>query len=127
MTALDDDLVPVALALIDEFGLDATFTELAPQAYDPATGTVTDGPETVYTRKISPPDPDVYKYVPPDIAKEGDAVTFVAGSGLLFTPKPTSDTADLLVDIQGDKFRIVSVQRIRSGEETAAWMMHLRR
>ncbi len=119
-TALDLELLPEVLALIAEVGIATAITE-NDGTYDPATG-ATSGTPTSHTVTATPPlDYDV-KFIDGDVVRVGDTYLYVAGSGLGFTPKP-----GFSVVTGGRTWRVVAVRDLRSGEQTAAWELQLRR
>lgn len=122
MTRLDDKLVPAAQRLINKFGKTATVTTEAAKTYDPETGKTSNTGETVNTVKISPPAPYEIRYITAGVVDVGDQRTIIAAKDLTFTLK----TGQLLT-VDSDKWRIVSVNSIRSGEQIAAFELQLRK
>lgn len=115
MTELDDDLVPETLALIDEFGITATFA-VDSGSFDPATSAWTPGVANV-NRKVSPPGP---KQVLVEGTRVEKTITYVAASGLSFTP-----TIGMQVTIDGRAFKLTEVTAIYSGALVCAYELRL--
>ncbi len=122
-TRLDAKFVPLVLSKLETFGKDAVFTVYPSAGYDPTTGKLTPGTGTPYTVKIIPPYPYEHGYRGPDVIQAGDMQTGIAASGLAFTPKPDAMT----VTIDGQVYRIVSVEPIYSGEQVCLYLLQLRR
>lgn len=121
-TELDLELGPVVVELINEFGKDITFTIGGDNDYDPKTGITDQDGQTTVVVKGSPPAP-VRRFFGADaVAREGDSKTFIASSGLTFTPKP-----GLVVEIDSEKWQVVEVTPIYTGELIAAYGLILRR
>ena len=122
MTVLDDKLVPAVLALINKFGITGVFdTGSGEGVYTATTGDVAETASTV-TRKVSPPVPFNQRLVDGATVRRDDTQVFVAGSGITFTP-----SIGMTIVIAGDKWKIVSVIVLRSGEQVAAYELQLRR
>ncbi len=128
MTELDDELVPEVLALIDEFGMSVQFEVLTSQDYDSTTSHTVEVPTWV-TRKIIPPDDVEIGQIDGDIIKEGDQVSYVAASGLTFTPLVNqlldlnSQSGD---DDLGDVWTVVKVGPVRTGQSVAMYKLVMR-
>lgn len=118
-TELDADLVPEALALIEELGIIATFHVDAGSFNDAS---------SVWTPALT----DVLRKVSPPQAKEsygvaGDTTTtrtvpviYVAASGLTFTPKLA-----MRVTIDGRDYTITDATATYSGELRCVWELRL--
>lgn len=120
-TALDTTLGAAALSVIAKVGITATWTVPTSSTYSGATGTnaVT---TTTHTVKISPPLEYEDSQIDGELVRVGDAAVFVAGSGLAFTPTPNQS-----VTISGQKWTVVRVSILRSGDLVAAYKAQLRR
>jgi len=121
MTTLDDALRPVAKDLLSTFGKDLTFIVKGSESYDATTGSVTVSESSVVV-KGSPPAPYARKYITGDLVKEGDVQTIIAAQGLTITPDEGQR-----VEFDSEKWHIVSIKRIYSGEQVAAYELQLRR
>ena len=123
MTALDDEMVPLALSLIAEFGKVVTFTKITIGPYDPETGGASEtGPLVDTDLTITPPQQFEERYIDGDLVQRSDVFTFLAASGLVAVP----DTK-YSVEIDGISFRVMSVEDIYSGTSIALHKIHLRR
>ncbi|MBW7990040.1 MAG: hypothetical protein FVQ84_08505 [Planctomycetes bacterium] len=122
MTALDDKLVPAALALITKFGISANITTITGNTYDPTTSSTAVGTPVVNAVTITPLVPAANKFIDGDLVKVGDVESFIAGIGLGFTPIP-----GLLVEVGSDDWKIVRVDTLSSGDSVAAYQMFLRK
>lgn len=120
-TELDLELGPVVVELLTEFGKDITFTIGGDNDYDPKTGITDQDGQTTVVLKGSPPTPVRY-FGGDSVAREGDSRTYIASSGLTFTPKP-----GLVVEIDSEKWQVVSVTPIYTGELVGAYGLLLRR
>lgn len=121
MTVLDDKILPVVLALIDQYGRDVDFI-VQTKTYDEQTGQTTYGAEPNVTRKATPPWPYDTSFRSGDVATSGRARIYVAGSTLTFTPVP-----GIKAIIDARVWTVTDVVRISSGEQDAAWSMVVER
>lgn len=128
MTQVDDELIPVTLALIDEFGMSVQFEVLTTQDYDSTVGHTTEDPTWV-TRKIIPPDAVELGMIDGDLIQDGDQISYVAASGLSFTPLRNQgvdlNSASGDEDLQ-DLWTIVKVGPIRTGQDIAMYKLVMR-
>ena len=122
MTELDDCIRPVALSLLQEFGKPVTFTVTSGGTYDRSTGGVTGSSTEDFTWEISPPQPFNERLVDGDLVQRGDLQTFIADKDIPFTV----DTG-IKIDIDGEKWEIVSFMKLYSGVLIAAYELQLRR
>ena len=123
MAQLDVKMAAVALDLITRFGKTVTYTQEDNSSYDPAVGEVTASSIVNFTVKVSPPDPYDVKLIDGDIIRVGDTSSFLASSGLAFTPREVGDK----IDFDGEKWRVVGVTKLWSGDNVAAYQVQLRR
>lgn len=121
VTQLDLEIPADVTELLDEFGWDATFI-VRSKTFDDDTGMTTYGSEPNVVRKCTPPWPYGMKFSEGDAAIDGDAVIYIAAEGLTFEPR-----AGMQVIIDSRTWMLVRVDRIRSGELTAAWGMVVNR
>lgn len=122
MTALDDEMVPLALELITEFGKSVTFIKVTLGAYNPATGEAAETGTTDYTQLVSPPSPFEERWVDGELIKKSDVYVLIAASGLTFTP-----STDFAVTIDTISYRVIAVEPIYSGESIAVYRLQLRK
>lgn len=133
MTEFDDDFVPLAVEVLTEDGADATFRVYAAASYDPKTGKTTVGANTDYAAKIIPPFSYEERNIDGDKIRMGDMQSGVAASGLAFASEllklnnPDNRDTIIIVIIGGVEWSIVSVKPIISGNETALYMLQLRK
>lgn len=121
-TALDKDLVPAALEMINEFGRNMEFTDPRVSSYDPVTGTGSESICKTLTAKASPPVDYEQRYIDGDSVQRGDARIFIAASGLAFIPK-----RDMHVKFDTFEFKAISILPLHSGEQVAAYEVQLRK
>lgn len=118
-TALDNKLVPKALALINKFGLDATFVNITVgPTFVPGSGTVTKTTANV-VRKVSPP-AEKRRYGEAGVIRKEATVIYVAASGLTFTP-----TKGNRVTVGTITYTIEEANPYYSGEQIAVWELVL--
>ena len=120
-TELDTKMIPIAQALLTRFGKTATFVVPATKVYDPTIGETTEGADTNYSTKITPPGPLIRGYIPQDLVQQGDLQTFVAAQDLQFTP---SLGYEILID--AESWRIEFVNPIYSGDSIALYALLIR-
>jgi len=121
VTEFDNEMVPEAQAILDEFGMDVILT-YETGTYDAATGSVSTPAPTTETVKMSPPVPIEMKYVDGDVIKHGDVEAYLAAQDLVNTPRN-----GMKVTIKGEVFQAVEASPLYSGELIAAWKLRLRR
>ena len=121
-TALDAKLVPLALALVTKYGLNAEFETMLVSQYDAESGgTIETGPAT-YTKKVSPPSPFEQRFIDGEAIRQDDLEIYLPGSGLKFTP-----VVDMTVRIGTVTYRVVMANPVYSGEQIAVFRLQLRR
>ena len=122
-TSLDTKLVPVVKGLLDRFGATVEYTQNTATAsdYDPSTGMVSES-STVRTVKIIPPERYSLFLEGANAVRVGDLRTGIAADGLGFTP----ETDDTLV-YNGDKFTVVRVEPVATGDSIALYNLQLRK
>jgi hypothetical protein len=128
VTELDDEMVPLALELVTEFGMSVQFEVLTTQDYSAAQGHTVEVPTWV-TATITPPDDVHVMMIDGDLIQEGDQIAYIAASGLAFTP-----VLNQLVDMNSasgdedlqDLWTVVQVGQIRPGQQTALWKLVMR-
>lgn len=117
-TSIDIKALPKALALIDRYGIMATFV-VETGAYSDATQKVTSTAAT-FQRKVTPPvekrawDPGA------GVTRIEHTEVVMAAQGLLFTPARGQK-----VTIGGTAYAISELEAIYSGEQVAAWVLRL--
>lgn len=125
MTSLDVKLVPKAFELVEKFGQYATFVtdELKQSNYDPSTGHVIPDTPTNSVRKVTPPEEydDYYATKHQDTIIFGDMRTFLPAKDLPFDIEKVTE-----VNIEGELFSIVGIEKIYTGSEIALYELQLR-
>lgn len=121
-TALDKVLVPATLDIIKRVGRNMNFTFPRATSYDPATGEGFESIVKTLTVKASPPIDFQQQYVNGDSVRRGDVRIFLAAKGLAFIP-----IIDMLVEFDSEKFKVISVLPLHSGEQVAAYELQCRR
>jgi hypothetical protein len=120
-TALDTKLVPKALALINKFGTNATFTVSIGGTYSPATGKVSGTSTEDKIQKVSPPSRFDKSLVDGELIKATDLLVVLAASGLTFTPEQS-----MKVTLDTRVYTIVDVWPVMSGDKVAIYKLQLR-
>lgn len=100
-------------------GVAATITE--PKAYDAATGGGT-GSATTHSVKVTPLAYYKANLIDGDLIRAGDAVVYLSGAGLGFTPK-----AGWKIAVAGTTFNIVAVTSMSGGDDVGAYELQVRR
>ena len=124
MTDLDLEVLPEVVAILEEFGRDATFI-VRSKTYGDAevtSGQTTYGSEPNVVAKCTPPWPYDLSFRDGDVVTQGHAKIYVAGQDLAFTPK-----TGMQVVIDGRTWTVLVVTPISSGEQNAAWAMEIER
>jgi len=121
-TELDEELIPEVLSMINEFGYTAIFTTYSSETHDPTTSDVTKSGGDSTTRKISPPRGFNPRLIDGENIRSGDQLFLVAASGLPFTPY-----TGMLVTFGTQKWRMITIWPILSGEFVAAYKVQIRR
>lgn len=116
---LDSVMVPLANALIGDFGKTVSYKQRA-SSYDAASGKTT-FTETVTSAIIAPPEPYKQSRVDGSVVQMGDVMTAIAGSAISFVPE-ISDRV-LLNDVD---WQVVGVNPVFSGELVAMYELQLR-
>lgn len=120
-TELDRKLLPKVLRAIARVGVNLTISPVA-GVYDPSTQTV-GAPAAPVTVKSSPPAPvSAEKLAKDSRLTAGDAQVVLAGSGLAIVPK-----RNMRAKINGLEYEIAELEEYKSGDDTAAWILYLRR
>lgn len=122
MTELDDRLVPRVKELVERYGAPAAFRVPGSKEYDPDAGQTVEADAQDVQARITPPEPYRHGFVRDDLVKEGDLKTYVAASGLGFTP-----TSGMKVTFGGVAWRAEHVSAIYTGEQVALYELLLRR
>lgn len=121
-TALDKELRPAVLEIINEVGRNMDFSFPLAKSYDPVTGAGSESICKTLTAKASPPIDFEQRYVNDDSVKRGDTKIFIAAKGLSFTP-----VRDMTVKFDSISFKAIAVLPIYSGEQVAAYEIQLRK
>lgn len=121
-TALDAEIVPMALEVVDLYGQNAVFTVPATKDYDATVGLTTETSPTDHTKKVTPPEPYDKRWVDGDLIQQNDVRIYLPASWLSFTP----EKGMLVTLLTTEKFRIVGVKPIYSGEDIAIYDLQLR-
>jgi hypothetical protein len=116
-----DDMVDDIADLVDELGATVTFKTESDYAYDPTTG---EGTETLGSTVavVTPPEPFRNRLIDGETVKAGDVKTYLPAKDLTFAP-----IEGMAVEIGSERWTIVSVETIRTGELVGLYGLHLRR
>lgn len=120
MTVLDDKLVPKAKQMLDTFGRTVTY-RVNSASFNPVESEITGGSVTNTSVKIVPPFPFERRLVDNDKIFEGDMLTYLAAKDLPITPA----LEGIVID-GSEEWKIVSVDKIYSGDELCLWQLQLR-
>ena len=130
MTVLDDRLLPKVVALIDKYGMDIAVEIESVRNFDPATGKVLIAGTKRYTTlsdgsalKSTPPTPDTKTFQRLVMTQQAESEIIIPASGLSFTP--VKGMKVMFVDDVNEEWRVVAIQRYKSGESVAAWGLAL--
>lgn len=121
-TILDTKLIPKILAKVIKYGKTVDFVVPATKVHAPETGIVTETNPTTYSKKVTPPEPYIEGYAPPESIRVGDSKIYLPSSGLEFTP-----TRGYLVQFDSTKWRMENVNPIYTGEQIALYELQLRK
>lgn len=110
-------LYNTALRLLQNYGVEYTFTHITPGAYDPATDTDAPGTSTDYTAYCVR---DQYS-----VLEKADSSVEVGDISMIATV--ANFDVDDLVEIDSEDYRIVNVEPIKPGPTTLAYILQLRR
>lgn len=121
-TVLDTEILPEVLDVIETYGKTVTVSQVGVGTYDPTTGVGTPDSTTPYSAKASPPDRFDNALIDNDNIQVGDTYIIFAGQGLAFTPR-----VGMKVTIDSVIWRCIAVTPFYSGEQIAAWEVHLRK
>lgn len=121
-TALDTALTRAALDILDDVGISATWSVPSGMTYSTATGSHVPTTTVIYAVTVSPPLEYREGQIDGELVRVGDASIYIAASGIGFTPE-----AQQFVTISGQKWTVVRVVVLRSGEQVAAYKAQIRR
>lgn len=110
-------LAATAVRLIEKYGVEYTFTNVTQGAFDPATGSPASSTSTTYTAHAVR---DEYSTFEKNNASvEVDDIKLIA--------EVASYTIDDTVSVDSEVYRVVSVDPIKPGATTVAYMLQLRK
>ena len=117
-------MIAVAYALVDEYGVNATFyvDRIEPDGYDPETGHTTQDTDAGATFKVTPPEEYGDHWIDGDLVLFGDMFCYLPSSGLSFTPE-----LGMEVVIESERLHAVEVEPIYSGEYVCIYKLQLRK
>ena len=129
-TTFDTETYDLAGELLEEFGTTATLTTSAGKTKTVGTSTVS-GFGTDHTIRVSPPAPFDTRLVDGETVKAADLkVTLgrkngesIAGAWADLTIVPAEGDR---VALGSDDYSVVGIMPLRSGDDIAAWILHLR-
>lgn len=120
-TSLDTKIRPKVKEILASYGKDVTVQTLSVREYDPTTGDTEESGEEAHVVKASPPWPVDLKYFDETTVEVGDAMIIIAAKDLPFTPANRQR-----VTIDSRKWHVVRHVPVYSGEQVAAYMLHIR-
>jgi len=120
-TKLDIKLAAVAKKIIAKHGKNVVIKTFGTDSYDRSTGVTTRSSPTNHTVKASPPEKFDDKYIDDDLVKESDCFVYVARQDLV----PTL-IKGLEVTFDSVTWKIERIIPLYSGEDIAAYQLHLR-
>ena len=115
-------MIPRVRTIVRKLGIDATFTVISGDAYDPTTGDKSAGTPTDYTKKITPFEMYDEKYIDGDVVKAGDVRVLLPANSLEFDPKTGMDVVVAL-----NKYKVIHQKPIYTGEQIGLYDLQLRR
>lgn len=116
MTALDTNLLPAILSLLDRLGKTVTVHDV-PGAVNVSTGRVSGTPDS-WSVKVTPPAPVKQSLVDGDVVQTRDAAMLVAAQDIVFTP-----TIGQRVVVDSLSYKVVKVIPLYSGELICAYRL----
>jgi hypothetical protein len=119
MTALDDELGPLAVELLDEYGKTVSLIRVVVGTYDPTTSASTKT-ETTSTLKALVEDFKPYAFAN-GLAVVGDKKLTVAAFGLTIP-----NMGDGVV-IDSARYAIIGIESVNSGDNAALYILHGRK
>jgi hypothetical protein len=120
LTALDDKLVPKAKELLTKFGRTVTYRTNS-ATFDPVESELTGGAITNTSVLIVPPFPYDRRLIDGDKVMEGDMLTYIAAQDAPVTPTLEGTIVD-----GTEVWRIISVDKLYTGDSLALWKLQLR-
>lgn len=121
-TALDNELIPTTLAIIEEFGKTVNFIIPSDSLYIRETGEAFNAGPRTFPHKVSPPDSFEAARIDGILIQATDARVYLPSGGLEFLP--IKDRQQVKMDSQ--LFTIRNVKPIYSGEQIACYELALR-
>ncbi len=120
MSALSDALAASSASLVAEIGVSVTFRRVPQTAYNPVTGSTTEGAAQDETVKVMFLD---YREAEIDgqLIQRGDRRAVLAASGLTKEP----DAGDFFVG-EGDTVRVISVRRVEAAGSGLVYVCQVR-
>lgn len=130
MTTLDDRLVPKVVSLIDKYGQNIAVEIEQLRSFDASTGKmVILGPTKYKTLsdgsalKSTPPSPDSKAFQPLFLSQKAECAIIIPASGLRFEPQKGMKI--FFEDNRDEEWKVVAIERYKSGESVAAWELAL--
>lgn len=120
MATLDALFPGLAARLIDRFGATAML-ETVSKSDDLVSGNVTESVSSVEL-KITPPEPFTIGLIDGTLVEAGDMTTLVAAKNLSVAPVANRDR----LVFAGERWQIVAIDPIYSGDEATAYRLQLR-
>jgi len=121
-TTLDLRLLPKVQVIVQRLGIDATFTVVSGDAYDPTTGDKSAGTPTDYTKKVTPFEMYDERYIDGDVVKAGDVKVLLPAKSLEFDP-----TTGIDVTVALSEYKVIRQVPIYTGEQIGLYELQLRR
>ncbi len=121
-TPFDTEMSELAQELIDDFGTTYKFTVVDSPTYSTVTLAVTNSGETEESLKVSPILRASDKLVRAGLVRADDSKIIIATKSLTFTLK-----IDMKIEISGKKWTIIRIDTHESGDDTAAFTVHIRK
>lgn len=127
MARLDGVFRSAARKLISDFGATATLTRRT-KTIDPGSNEKVSS-ETTATVKVSPPEPYKSYQINGTLVKAGDAHCLIASTTLEAAgiSLPASTLQDVFLTLGSDVWMVVALNQLRSGDQSAAVELQLRR
>lgn len=122
MAELDKVFPGLASDLLARYGAIGKLIYVNKGEIDPATGKRTESTRSKMV-KLQPPYPFSRTAIDGSLVQEGDAMTMVAARDIGAAPVANQDR----VEVSGRTWQIVGVNPLDSGDQTAAYELHIRR
>lgn len=121
-TALDTLIAAKVVSVLAKYGVDATFTIELARGYDPETGKSTRIDTQTHTVKATPPAAYSIREIDGERVRASDMRIYISGANVPFTLDIGQTVA-----ISGQKWTVVAIGPVKSGDDVALYECQVRR